>query len=109
MRRYGGDRLVLGRVATLNGQPYEIVGVLPPWFDLPREVMPTLGGAEHADVVLPLPLSADAAHRAQRRGLQPARQAQAGRPDRDRAGGDGRADGAAPRASIRTSIPPTAA
>jgi predicted permease len=61
MRRYGGDRHVLGRVLTLNGQPYEVIGVLPSEFDLPREVMPTLGGAEHADVILPLPLAADAA------------------------------------------------
>jgi predicted permease len=61
MRRYGGDAKVLGRTLTLNGQPYEIVGVLPARFDLPREVMPTLGGAEHAELVLPLPLGADAA------------------------------------------------
>ena len=61
MRRYGGDRSVVGRVLTLNGQPFEVIGVLPAGFDLPREVMPTLGGAEHADVVLPLPLAPDAA------------------------------------------------
>ena len=61
MRRYGGDRSVLGRVLTLNGQPFEVIGVLPSGFDLPREVMPTLGGAEHADVMLPLPLDPDAA------------------------------------------------
>jgi predicted permease len=62
IRRYGGDRGVLGRSLTLNGQPYEVIGVLPASFDLPREVMPTLGGAEHAEIVLPLPLGADAAH-----------------------------------------------
>jgi predicted permease len=61
MRRYGGDPTVLGRTLILNGQPFEIVGVLPAAFDLPREVMPTLGGAEHAEIVLPLPLAADAA------------------------------------------------
>jgi predicted permease len=61
MRRYGGDPTVLGRSLTLNGQPYEVSGVLPASFDLPREVMPTLGGAEHAEIVLPLPLGADAA------------------------------------------------
>jgi predicted permease len=61
VRRYGGDRNVVGRVLTLNGQPYEIAGVLPSTFDLPRAVMPTLGGAEHAEVILPLPLDADAA------------------------------------------------
>ena len=60
MRRYGGDPTVLGRPVILNGQPYEIAGVLPASFDLPREVMPTLGGAEHAEIVVPLPLGADA-------------------------------------------------
>jgi predicted permease len=61
MRRYGGDPGVIGRVLTLNGQPYEIIGVLPASFSLPRETMPTLGGAEQAEIVVPLPLPADAA------------------------------------------------
>ena len=61
VRRYGRERTVVGRILTLNGQPYEIVGVLPEWFDLPREVLPTLGGAEHAEIVLPLPLGEQAA------------------------------------------------
>jgi putative ABC transport system permease protein len=61
MRRYGGDPAAVGRTVVLNGQPYEIVGVLEEGFDVPREVMPTLGLAEHAEVVLPLPLDAAAA------------------------------------------------
>ena len=61
LRRYGGDPSVIGRTLTLNGQPYQVIGVLPARFDIPREVMPTLGGAEHAEVLLPLPLAADAA------------------------------------------------
>ena len=61
MRRYGGDRGVIGRSLTLNGQPHEVVGVLPASFSLPREVMPTLGVVEDAEVVLPLPMAADAA------------------------------------------------
>jgi predicted permease len=61
MRRYGGDARIVGRSITLNGQSYQIVGVLPESFSLPREVLPTLGGAEQAEVVLPLPLGADAA------------------------------------------------
>ncbi len=60
-RRYGGDPGAVGRTIVLNGQPYEIVGVLEEGFDVPREVMPTLGVAEHAEVVLPLPLDAEAA------------------------------------------------
>src|SRR6185295_15889922 len=56
MRRYGGDPTVVGKPITLNGQPYRIVGVLPASFSLRREVMPTLGGAADAEIVLPLPL-----------------------------------------------------
>jgi predicted permease len=61
MRRYGGDRAVIGRSLMLNGQPYEIAGVLPASFTLRHEVMPTLGVVEDAEIVLPLPLAADAA------------------------------------------------
>jgi predicted permease len=60
LRRYGGDPQVIGRRVVLNGQPYQIVGVLPSSFSLPREVLPTLGGAENAEIVIPLPLGADA-------------------------------------------------
>lgn len=60
-RRFGSDPNVLGKKMMLNGVPYEIVGVMPRSFSLPREVMPTLDGAEQADVLLPLPLPANAA------------------------------------------------
>jgi putative ABC transport system permease protein len=32
MRRFGGDRNLLGRTVGLNGVPHTIVGVLPPGF-----------------------------------------------------------------------------
>jgi predicted permease len=60
-RRFGSDPGVLGKKMILNGVPYEIVGVMPHSFSLPREVMPTLDGAEQAEILLPLPLAADAA------------------------------------------------
>ncbi|MEO8367632.1 MAG: ABC transporter permease [Candidatus Solibacter sp.] len=60
-RRFGGDAHVLGRSLTLDGRTYTIVGILPRSFSLPREVLPTLGGAEEADILLPLPLPANAA------------------------------------------------
>jgi predicted permease len=56
MRRYGGDRGVLERTLILNGASYRVVGVMPPSFSLKREVMPTLGVAADAEVLLPLPL-----------------------------------------------------
>ncbi|MGE5833781.1 MAG: ABC transporter permease [Acidobacteriota bacterium] len=58
--RYGGDPQMLGRSITLNGQSYEIVGVLPDGFRLPREVMPTLGVVEDGEIFLPLPLGPQA-------------------------------------------------
>jgi len=61
VRRFGSDPGVLGRKIMLNGLPYEIVGVMPHSFSLPREVMPTLDGAEQAEILLPLPLPANAA------------------------------------------------
>ncbi len=60
-RRFGSDRGILGKKIMLNGVPYEIVGVMPRSFSLPREVMPTLDGAEQAEILLPLPLPANAA------------------------------------------------
>ena len=61
-----------GRI-TLNGQPYTVIGVLPASFSLPREVLPTLGGAEDAEVLLPLPLGPEDVDGAAWRGLQPHR------------------------------------
>ncbi len=59
-RRFGSDPRVLGRKIILNGLPYEVVGIMPRSFSLPREVMPTLDGAEQAEILLPLPMPADA-------------------------------------------------
>src|SRR5580704_10527908 len=61
LRHFGADPKTIGKSVTLNGIPYEVVGVMPRTFSLPREVLPTLGGAEQADILLPLPLPADAA------------------------------------------------
>jgi predicted permease len=55
-RRYGSDPKLIGKPITLNGQPFQVIGIMPRLFSLPREVLPTLGGAEQADVLLPLPL-----------------------------------------------------
>jgi predicted permease len=60
-RRYGADPNILGKKIILNGISYEVVGVMPRSFSLPREVLPTLDGAEQAEILLPLPMSPDAA------------------------------------------------
>src|ERR1700751_322805 len=44
-RRFGSDPRLLGRKIVLNGVPYEVVGIMPRSFSLPREVMPTLDAA----------------------------------------------------------------
>jgi len=56
-RRYGGRPDMVGKSITLNGQPFEVVGVLPASFSLAREVLPLLYGGEVTEVVLPLPQS----------------------------------------------------
>jgi len=60
-RRYGRDPRILGKSITVNGQPYEVVGILPQNFTLPREVLPLLDGTEQTEIFLPLPLAAGAA------------------------------------------------
>ncbi len=37
-RRFGGDAGAVGQMLTLDGQPYEVVGVLPPGFKFPIEI-----------------------------------------------------------------------
>jgi predicted permease len=61
VRRYGGDPNAIGRRLELNGRLYQIVGVLPASFSLPHEVVPTLGNAANADIVIPLAMGPTAA------------------------------------------------
>ena len=61
VRRYGADPAVVGRTLQVNGQSFEIAGVLTRGFALPRDVLPTLGVVEDADIVLPLRLAPQAA------------------------------------------------
>jgi predicted permease len=61
VRRYGSDAGVIGRRLDLNGRPYQIVGVLPPSFSLPHEVVPTLGLAVDAEIMIPFPQAPTAA------------------------------------------------
>ena len=51
-QRFAGDRNVVGRSVTLNGNPTEIVGVMPPSFDFDSVFAP---GTE-IDLLLPFPL-----------------------------------------------------
>ncbi|HJX01262.1 MAG TPA: ABC transporter permease, partial [Terriglobales bacterium] len=59
-RRFGRDPHIVGRSVTINGQTYEVIGVLPQSFSLSQETLPLLDGTEQADIFLPLPLPAAA-------------------------------------------------
>lgn len=59
-RRFGRDPHIIGRSLIINGQTYEIVGVLLQGFSLPQETLPLLYGTEQAEIFLPLPLPASA-------------------------------------------------
>jgi predicted permease len=57
VRRFGSSLDVIGRSITLNGQPVQVVGILPASFSLPRDVVPLLYGGEMTEIYLSLPLS----------------------------------------------------
>jgi predicted permease len=59
-RLYGGDPKILGRSMIIGGKQYTVVGVLDRSFVLNHEVMPTVGGIDKAEIIVPLPLAADA-------------------------------------------------
>jgi predicted permease len=60
-RRFGRDPHVIGKSIIINGQIYEVVGVLPKKFSLSQEVVPLLDGTEQVEIFLPLPLAPAAA------------------------------------------------
>lgn len=62
-RLFSADPGIVGKSITLNGNPYQVAGVLPADFLLNAEVMPSEGPMDKMDVVLPLPLNADAVKR----------------------------------------------
>ena len=53
-RRYGADQKMVGRNIIINSHLYQVVGVLPRTFTLPREVLPTLEGPDQSDVLIPM-------------------------------------------------------
>jgi putative ABC transport system permease protein len=59
-RRFGGDEAVLGTSVPLNGEPYTIVGVLPPGFVLP---------GREAELLVPLVVETDPRRELRRAGF----------------------------------------
>jgi len=62
-RLFNADPAIVGKGITLDGNPYTVAGVLQRGFLLNAEVMPSEGPMDKVDVILPLPLGADAAQR----------------------------------------------
>lgn len=59
-RRFNSGRRIVGKPITLNGRQYTVAGVLRPDFLLNSEVMPSEGPMDKVDIILPLPLGANA-------------------------------------------------
>jgi putative ABC transport system permease protein len=59
-RLFNADPGIIGRVVTLNGNPFIVAGVLQSGFVLNNEVMPAEFAMDKADIFAPLPLGADA-------------------------------------------------
>lgn len=56
-RRFGGEKNVVGKSMTLDGNPYQIVGVMPEGFNFPRGVEIQANGLdEQTDIWTPLSL-----------------------------------------------------
>jgi len=62
-RLFNSDVKVVGRSITLSGNQFTVCGVLRPDFRLNSEVMPSEGPLDNVDILLPLPLGADAVQR----------------------------------------------
>ena len=56
-REFGGNDKVLQNSLLLNGEKYEIIGVMPREFSLGFEVVPTVSSVPEPDVFLPLPMN----------------------------------------------------
>lgn len=57
-REFGGNENVLQSSLLLNGEKYQIVGVMPADFSLGFEVVPTVASIPEPDFFLPLPMNA---------------------------------------------------
>src|SRR5688572_16851453 len=55
-RHFAGDMQVVGKTLSLNGNPVQIVGVMPSDFALNKEVMPTVNKISNAEMLLSLPM-----------------------------------------------------
>jgi predicted permease len=58
-REFGANQNVLQNTLLLNGEKYQIVGVMPAEFSLGFEVVPTVSSIPEPDIYLPLPMSAE--------------------------------------------------
>ncbi len=55
-RRFAADPAVVGRKILLDGAPYQVIGVMPPGFELPIDLIEY---ASHFDILLPADIGPD--------------------------------------------------
>jgi len=58
-REFGGNENVLQNSLLLNGEKYQIVGVMPAEFSFGFEVVPTVSSVPQPDLFLPLPMNSE--------------------------------------------------
>ena len=57
-KRFGADTGILGKTIRLDGSPYTVVGVMPPWFHMPSlQGSETIGEARPLGILAPLAFS----------------------------------------------------
>jgi len=56
-RLFGADKQIINKSLVLDGKQFTVVGVLDPQFALSREVMPTVGGIDTAEIFTPLTMT----------------------------------------------------
>ena len=59
-REFGANEKLLPNTLLLNGEKYEIVGVMPAEFSVGYEVIPTVASVPEPDLFLPLPMNSKA-------------------------------------------------
>ena len=62
-RLFNGDPNIVGRDINMDGSTFAVAGILQPDFLLNHEVVPTVAGIDKAEILMSLPLAADAQQR----------------------------------------------
>lgn len=64
-RRFGGTTAIVGQSINLNGQPYNVIGVMPEQFRFPMPTMYPVQRRTRVDAYVPLPIGAQSSRAVQ--------------------------------------------